>query len=78
MVIWENGGSIVEVIVVLDCNEWVPHFAGINPLFQEIGFEVRNSFETKRTLLVNKIRSVTGRLQVDVTFLFHSKYHRCK
>jgi hypothetical protein len=33
MVIWEYSRSIVEVIVVLDCDEWIPHFAGIDPLF---------------------------------------------
>ena len=53
MMIREDIGSVVEVIVIFNSDKWIPHFASVNPLIQEILFEIRNTFEAKRTFLIN-------------------------
>lgn len=53
MMIREDIGSVVEVIVIFNSDKWIPHFASVNPLIQEILFEIRHTFEAKWTLLIN-------------------------
>ncbi len=55
VVVWEDCCGVVEVIIVLYSNEWVPHLGCVNPLVEEVFFKVRYTFETKRAYLVNQI-----------------------
>ena len=62
MMIGEDGSCVVEVVVILYSNKWIPHLGSVNPLIQEVFLEVRNTFEAKRTFFVNQVGCIARRL----------------